>query len=203
FLSKDQTWDPEDKLIGYQRIEPDNILQAGESLEVEYSGVLPVVRPDDYYVLVKSDVFNYIPETDLFNNIATPPAPLFIDEIADLEDGIPVDSVFRNYSSEHYYQLQKPAGKGILLTLDASNTSPITDLFYRTGDIPVSGGAFDFRGDNPLQTDQRIIVPSADSLSEDFILAEADYLDGSYNNYTILAEQKDFSIVDIHPTRGG
>lgn len=203
FLSKDMVLDKEDKLIGYHTVTPPEDILPGGKLEQLYFNRLPVVRPDNYYLLVKADVFNYIPETNISNNVSNSMEAVYIDDIADLENGVPVDSIFRHYSRNHYYQLEKPSDKGILLTLNATGTSPITDLYYRTDDIPVAGGIFDYRGNNPLQTDQRIIVPSVDSITTDFILAEIDYLDGDFVNYTILAEEKDFSILDVQPRRGG
>lgn len=202
FISKDPYWDQADKLAGYHNIAPEEDILPGESIDLVQYVQLPVVRPGDYYIILKTDVYNYVPETNISNNTISTEFPVYIDEIEDLTNSTPLDTLFKFYSKNHYYQLKKPAGKGILLTLDAFNTSPITDVYYRTDDIPVAGGEFDYRGNNPLQTDQQIIVHSVDSATDDFILAEADYLDDDYLYYSILAEEKEFSIVDIYPKRG-
>jgi subtilase family serine protease len=203
YLSSDPIVDRNDLLIGYQSVSPATELPPGGALEVVYDKELPAVKPGHYFLLVRADLFNYIAETDISNNTAASAIPVYIDNIPDLTLEVVHDSIFRQTSRSSYYQLEKPAGKSILLTMEAEGTNTATDLFYRTGELPVSGGPFDHRGHQPMQTNQRIIVPSTDTLTTDFILAEAKYLDRSVIGYSLLAEAKDFSLLDVQPRQGG
>lgn len=203
YLSDDPVLDRDDLLIGYQMVSPDDELPPGGRLDIIFYKELPPVKPGEYYLIVRSDLFGYIPETDKTNNISASDVPVYINNIPSLQLDVLQDSSFTYSGKDHYYQLEKPAGKGILLTLDAAGSNTSTDLFYRTEELPVSGGGFDYRGHQPMQTSQRLMVPSADTLTTDFILAAAKYLDSGRSAYSLLAEAKDFSLIDVQPRRGG
>ncbi|MGB5928536.1 MAG: hypothetical protein WBH03_10185, partial [Cyclobacteriaceae bacterium] len=127
-----------------------------------------------------------------------------IDQIDELIPGVVKDSVFREgWNRSHYYKLNATADKGYLLTLDGKNSNGSTELFYKTEDLPGRGGNFDYKGANDFTELQQIIVPSKDRSSKDYVLAYADYIFDETMNYTLFAEEKEFSIVSITPEFGG
>lgn len=205
YLSEDAHWDRNDLLVGHKTYEATTAgLETGNSYQESFSGSLPFVRPGYYHIIIKSDVYNYIPETDIENNAVASTDSFYIDMITALTPNVPKDSSFDNAGgSGHYYSLDVPPQRGVLLSLDGHSQSASSELYYRHHDLPGSGGPFDYKGSNPFQPDQQIIVPSSDTGSLDYILAKAGYIPAGEFLYTILAETKTFGIVDVTPEHGG
>ena len=70
YLSKDQVLSPDDVRLGsrYHTLGNDGPLPAGGSLELSHAAGLPAVTPGEYYLLVRTDAFNQVPESDETNN---------------------------------------------------------------------------------------------------------------------------------------
>ena len=81
FISKDPFWDQADKLAGYHEIIPETDILPGESIDLIQYVQLPIVRPGDYYIILKTDVYNYVPESNITNNTVSSQTPVYIDEI--------------------------------------------------------------------------------------------------------------------------
>ncbi len=205
FLSTDPLWDKDDVLMGYRKYSASNSgLESGGAYNFTIKNQSGFVKPDYYYVIIKSDVYNYMPETNKGNNYQASKDPVYIDMLAELIPGEAKDSVYYlNRNRSHYYKMKTKTDKGYLLTIDGKNSNNSTELFYKTADLPSRGGDFDFKGANDRQETQQIIVPSKDQATTDYILAYGDYVFGETMDYTLLAEEKEFSIVNITPEVGG
>ena len=67
YLSADPTWDINDALLG--KVTVARNLGPWESYSGSLTSQIPGVLPGNYYVIVRTDIRNYIPESDEGNNL--------------------------------------------------------------------------------------------------------------------------------------
>jgi len=196
YLSVDATWDLDDKRAG-TFTKPAGILNPGESIIVNGTDRIPAVIPGEYCVIVRTDVFNQIPEIDETNNLGisgetfnVTAIPLSLEEfyLGELSTG-----------QEKYFELFTPPGETVRITLDHDSTVAWTELYVKYG-LPPTPGDFDFIYNLPAQPDQEILIPTTE-IGMYYILVRA--LTGAGNShpsqFSLLAEILPFSINSVEP----
>ena len=197
YLSKDQTWDIGDTLIG--RVDHSGPLAAGSSYTGTLTAELPAVTPGNYYLIVRADVKNRVPESDETNNIGASVNPFVVDVIQ-LTLGVPFASTLPQ-DKERYFKVNTPANETLLWTLDSQANDSANELYVRYGDV-ASRGAYDFLFSNPFASDQQITVPNTQA-GYYYALARGNYVPTQTAPFTIKAELVPFSITGVSPSHIG
>ncbi len=130
---------------------------AGESYSETVTATLPGLLPGEYFVIVRSDIRNQIPENREENNIGGS-----LEEVAiateSLELGVAETGTLAEGQSV-YYQVQVEAGETLLVNFDSVSETAANELYIRYNDIP-SRNKFDFRFSEEFAPDQEIVVPN-------------------------------------------
>lgn len=211
FVSADPVWDNNDPKLGNhcysinlpaggnalnkaQMIVPDRLVLDGES---NVSVKLPGVTPGAYYVIVRADIMNAIPETNDANNIGVSTATTAVD-VNLLQLGVAAEGTI-SANEGRFYRVDVPAGETLLVALDSQSTTAANEVYVRYGQTP-SRGAFDYMFTDPFKADQDVVVPLTEAGSYYIYLYAAD---GETQNFTIKASLMFFELRDFYPTQGG
>ena len=197
YLSKDQTWDIGDTLIG--RVDHYGPLMSGASYSGSLITEVPAIAPGNYYLIVRTDVKNRVPESDETNNIGASVSPFPVD-ITELTLGVALASTLPQ-DKQRYYKANAPANETLLWTLDSQAPDSANELYVRYGDV-ASRGAYDFLFSNPYAPSQKITVPNTQA-GFYYALARGNYVPTPPGPFTIKAEIIPFSITDVTPSTGG
>ena len=197
YLSTDQTWDANDTLFG--RVQQVGDLPAGESYESGVSGEVPGLAPGDYYVIVRSDVRNAVPETDEANNLIASVEAVAVDFPA-LTLGVAQSAVLITGGSA-YYRIDVETGQTLRIRLDAASSSSINELYVSRGVLPTRGLA-DFLPADPFKSDQEITVPTTIAGTYYILIHNANSPIGP-TLYTIVADLVPFTIDSVQPSAVG
>ncbi|MCB9854669.1 MAG: hypothetical protein H6818_03200 [Phycisphaerales bacterium] len=164
YLSADDQWDINDPRIRWRVGNtltdsypvPPTTLNPGDSRTITATGRIPAGLPGTYHVIVRSDVFNQIPETDESNNLSVSAGTLDISAIQ-LELGTPYEGNLAT-GEELFFQLDVPAGETIRINLNHASPVAWTEMYVRYGAVPTLG-KFDFAFDSPARPNQEITIP--------------------------------------------
>lgn len=204
YLSTDNTWDPTDTYIGKVTHPDTTLIAPGGLYDNFWTGYLPAVVPGWYYVIVRSDAYNLIPDTDLTNNLQASTDSFYIDPVIPLTPNVPFDTIYAKFASRsHYYSVPVNASEGMVVTMDASTPSTAVELFYRKDALPGRGGPFDARGSNAFEPSQKTMIGSDTAAYTGYALARLDFSVVDSVPYTILAEPRTFSLESVTPNHGG
>jgi subtilase family serine protease len=154
YISKDKQWDVNDAFFG--RVSQKGV-NAGGSYSKTLIEALPGGVSGDYYVIVRSDIRNNLPETNETNNIGAS-LDAFTLNVEQLSLGVPDTGVLGKGQSV-YYRIDVAAGETLQLSLDSQSTLAANELYIRYGDIP-SRSQFDFGFTEAFSADQEIVVPT-------------------------------------------
>jgi subtilase family serine protease len=196
YLSKDPVWDINDRL--FAKHTQSGPLAPGDHYSPTVTAPLPGVTPGEYYVIIRSDILNQIPESDENNNLSAS-VDRFELNVPALTLGTPVGGTL-SQSQGVYYRVTVPAGQTLLIDLDASTTAGSTQLFVKYGDVP-SRASFDYGYTDPLSPDQKIIVPVTETGTY-YILAYGENV-SSPISYSLQARLLEFEVVDTNYGIGG
>ncbi|HVX63672.1 MAG TPA: carboxypeptidase regulatory-like domain-containing protein, partial [Pirellulales bacterium] len=120
---------------------------------------LPGVSPGTYYVVLRSDIRNQVPETDETNNLSvSAQTSLDVPEIIAGTPGSPVVGSLTQGGSA-YYKVTVDAGQTLQFTLSDAQANDVNGLYVSFGQTP-SPGQSDFHGDQALGANQAITIPS-------------------------------------------
>jgi RHS repeat-associated protein len=196
YLSSDKQWDVNDSFFG--RVSQTGPVAGGGSYSKTVTATLPGVATGDYNVIVRSDIRNYIPESNEANNIKASLDDFAVD-VESLELGTP-DTGTLGQGQSVYYRVDVPAGETLLLSFDSQSTAAANELYIRYGDIP-SRGQFDIGYSQPFSPDQEIIIPSTRGGTY-YVLAYGDNVTSGAPSYSITADILEFSITDLGTNLG-
>jgi subtilase family serine protease len=197
YLSNDQFWDVDDAFFG--RVSQSGPLAGGTSYSNSLSAPLPGVATGDYYVIVRSDIRNYIPESDENNNLKATVDDFSID-VEQLTLGVQDTSQLR-FGQSLYYRVDVPGGETLAITLDGAESQVFSELYVSRGEIP-NPADFDYGSILPFSSDQRIVIPSTDAGT---YYIQAIRKDRSTTNaeFNVKAELIEFSVFDTSFGQGG
>jgi hypothetical protein len=203
YLSKDTTWDSNDAVIG--RVDHIGDLAVNATYNGTLEAALPAVLPGEYYVIVRTDVRNFVRENDETNNAGASSAKVKLD-VTELTLGV-AQSATLGFGQERYYKVNAPANETLRFTLDGNRDNkpqqPANELYVRFGLLP-SRSAYDFLFNRPYEPDQEIVVPDTQA-STYYSLARNAYLPANVQSdpYSIKAEIVPFGITSVSPNRIG
>ena len=80
--------------------------------------------------------------------------------IPQLNSGIPVSGKFVAADDAHYYRIDVPAGKNLLVKLDDADNKGVNELYLRFGAMPTRG-TYDYKASVLGSADQQLTVPAA------------------------------------------
>lgn len=143
YLSSDQNWDINDVFVGrFTTTPPGGVLQAGASVDavannVEIPGVTP---PGPYYVIVRTDVFNNVPEINESNNVGNSASGFALDALPLClhfsGDSCTGDTGPLDNGQSKYFALNTPAGETVKISLNHESPTAQTELYVRFGAVP-------------------------------------------------------------------
>src|SRR5204863_9428090 len=123
----------------------------------------------NYYVIVKTDVFNQIAETNNANNTGISAGTLAV-TVRALQLGVPFTGPLAAGSSQ-YFALTVDAGQTVHISLNHTSPTAWTEFYARENAVPTLG-QFDFISGNPGQPNQLVAIPTTGAATY-YILARA------------------------------
>lgn len=201
YISADTTWDIDDKYIGkVQRAGP---LDPSDSYTESVTAPLPGVVPENYYIVVRTDIHNEVRESIAGEQNNTTASAGQINVICwVLALGGLDDSHELSTGTEHYFRIPDvPGGEDLLITLDCNDDSAVTELYVRYDAVP-DRGHYDVAFSTPFAADHEIVVPSTQA-GDYYVLVRGDNLPGGPSPYTVANRLLEFEIRSITPDQAG
>ncbi|HEX8342998.1 MAG TPA: carboxypeptidase regulatory-like domain-containing protein, partial [Tepidisphaeraceae bacterium] len=198
YVSSDRTWDINDKL--FARHEQSGPLAGGETYTASATAPLPGVKPGEYFLIIRSDILNQIPESNEENNLGASVDSVSLDVPALTLDTASAGTIGQGQGV--YYRVTVGAGETLLIDFDTATTASnaSTQLFVKFGDVPTRA-SFDFGSDKALAADQKIVVPKTKAGTY-YVLAYGDSLPAA-TAFSIEARALAFEVIDTSYGIGG
>jgi hypothetical protein len=196
YLSPTQTWSVSDPLLG-QVVEIQD-LASGGSYTGTLTAPLPGVDPGSYYVIVRTNILDSIPETTLANNLSAslkqtslaPPA---------LTLGTPATGTLGDQQSA-FYQVAVTAGQTLQFSFASQEANSLNELYVSLGSMPSRGQAdYSFQ---QLAANQQTTVPTTQAGTY-YILAYGNDVPGLPESYSMTAAVIPFSVTAVSPASVG
>lgn len=192
YLSADDQWDISDPLFG--QVRHDGGVVAGGSYSETVTAPLPGVLPGDYFVIVRSDIRNQIPENSEENNIGASLDQVALDaELLAL--GVPATGTLAEDQSV-YYRIEVDAGETLLVNLDSVSETAGNELYLSYEAVP-SRTEFDFGFSEAFSPDQQIVVGNTQAGTY-YLLAFGD----ETADFNVSADVLEFSLLEIGTSTG-
>ncbi|MGK7959023.1 CARDB domain-containing protein, partial [Crocosphaera sp.] len=196
YLSTDNQWDVNDILLG--KVNHNGGVAAQGNYSKSLTTKIPGLSIGDYYVIVRSDIQNQIPEADELNNRNTSNNQVKID-VPILEIGNPVIGKLSE-NQRIYYRFDVEAGEILSINFDSNLTEGFNELYISYEDVPTRGD-FDFGYNQPFEVDQEIVLNNTLGGTY-YLLAYGNDVNNSNASYTLSADSLDFSLRDIGTITG-
>ncbi len=186
YLSTDPVWDIGDSL--FARVDAHGPLSGGASYAKTATAALPGLVAGDYYVILRSDIRNQVPETDEANNLKASLDTTHLDVealslgVADTDSFGPGQAV--------YYRVEVGAGETLKFAFDRAAAEGRTELFVSYGEVP-SRADFDYGFKLANSPDQSIVVPSTKAGTYYVMAYNAA---GAAGGYSIKADTLHFAV---------
>jgi RHS repeat-associated protein len=193
YLSSDAVWDVNDVL--FASVQKSHNVAAHSSYSETVIAELPGLTPGDYYVIIRSDILNQLPESNNANNIGASLDVAAVDVQA-LTLGEAANGVLTNGKAV-YYKVDVGAGETLVVNLDAAADGVANELYLRYGEMP-SRTVFDQGYTDAFSADQRIIVHSTRAGTY-YIMA---YASAGGSAFSLEADLLEFSIQSVSPVQG-
>ncbi len=199
YISADTTWDVGDPKIGkVQHLGP---VAAGGDYVESLTAPIPGVVPDDYYIIVRTDIHNEVPESvEGEQNNITPSADRIEVQTTELTLGTPHAGTVTN-GDVRYFRVCVAEDETLRVILDSDAASGLNELYVRFGQI-ADRGRYDVAYENPFSPNQTVVVPTTQAGCY-YITLYCDHASGGSTGYTLLAESVPFGIDSVTPARIG
>ncbi len=197
YLSSTPTWNVSNPLLG--KVSQTRNLVSGASYTGTLTAPVPGVGPGSYYVIVRTNILDSIPESTLSNNISASITQSALDAPA-LTLGTPVQGTMTRGES-FFYKVQLTAGQTLEVDLQGADPNAANELYVSYGTMP-SRTQSDYRFAVPFNAQQQILVPSTKAGAY-YVLVYADSLPSSSETYTLTASIIPFGVLSIDQTSVG
>ncbi|MFZ4526019.1 MAG: CARDB domain-containing protein [Chlorobium sp.] len=194
YLSRDAVWDVGDAL--FTKVGISGGLDGNESYTQTAVGTMPGLIGGDYYVIVRSDIFNQINETNEANNLNASIDTTRMDVEALTLGTLDADSFAQGGAV--YYRVDVAAGETLRFNFDRAATEGRTELFISYDAMP-SRSDFDYRYNQADSPDQSIVIANTRGGTYYVMAYNAS---GATDTYSITAESLHFSITDLGVNAG-
>ncbi|MCA9757130.1 MAG: T9SS type A sorting domain-containing protein [Candidatus Eisenbacteria bacterium] len=200
FLSIDPVWSIDDVPIGtFDSGTSGGSLAPGDSASISVEATVPALLPGSYFLVVRGDSRNNIPEANESNNIGVAPQPVSVNTIQlNLTDLPYTDADVRIYE-ERYYQIQVDDAATIEFAVESVEGSQEGDwlqIFLRREAVPNSG-EFDFSATEADRTRQVIRVP--ETIPGTYYLLARKVRGPGLSTFEVTGEIIPFSITSAEP----
>jgi len=197
YLSADNIWDIGDRPIG--RFTFSGTVQPGEAYNGFLDANLPPATPGSYRVIVRSDIFDDILESQELNNTTTS-ADLLKVSVPDLRLGVPLTTTL-DTGEDRLYQVSVAQGETLRVDLTSADPAAANVLFLRYQALP-NGSTYDAAYQRPLQANQFAVIPST-TAGTYYVLIHGQSEPSAKTPVSVLAHVLPFGITDIVPDKGG
>jgi RHS repeat-associated protein len=194
YLSSDAVWDVGDAL--FSRTGINGPLAGNASYTQTSTGAIPGLIGGDYYVIVRSDIFNQIPETNEANNLNASLDTTRMDVEA-LTLGT-LDAASFAQGGSVYYRVDVAAGETLRFNFDRAATEGRTELFVSYDAMP-SRSDFDYRYNQADSPDQSLVIANTRGGTYYVMAYNAS---GATDTYALTADTLQFSITEIGTKAG-
>ena len=196
YLSSTPTWSVTDPLLG--SVDQTQDIAPGGSYTATLTAPVPGVTPGSYYVILRTNILNTLPESTLGNNES---ASLTASSITapTLTLGTPIDGTLA-IGQAAYYGVDVAAGQTLQISFNTATSTAFNELYVSFGTMPTRTShefAFPSAG-----ADQQITVPTTQA-GLYYILAYGSSVPSPGESYTITASLVPFSITGVSPTQVG
>ncbi|MHC1708715.1 MAG: CARDB domain-containing protein [Bacteroidales bacterium] len=200
YFSMDTLWDIDDVLFntvyGYISIGPN------AEFNRSCNGIISELVPGDYYVIVRTDARNHIPEGNDDNNTTWSVQQITI-TVPELPINTWVDNTLRNYIPL-LYRLEIPAslaGETMQIRLMGDSISGSNEMYLKLGTLP-SRTTYDYSYSNPNYGNQDILIPF---LSEGtyYLMVYGSTAGGNTQQIKLHARILNFQILSVDDNSGG
>jgi RHS repeat-associated protein len=192
YLSPTSTWSVNAPLLG--RVYEDQDLAGGTSYTGTLTAPLPAVAPGSYYVIVRSNILDTMPEVTFSNNLSASLTQTSIDVPA-LTLGTAMPGTLGNAQSA-FYKVVVDAGQTLQISFNSEDPASLNELYVSFGTVPTRSQA-DYRF-SALAANQQITVPATQAGTY-YILAYASSVTLSPESYSITAALVPFAIQTVSP----
>jgi subtilase family serine protease len=135
YLSRDESWDLEDWPLG--RVAFDGQVSPADSYVASLTASLPPVLPGDYRILVRTDIFNQVPEgSGESNNLAFSAEPLEV-RADTLQLDVPYLTTLST-GQERLLRVEVPLGRTLRVAVNSAAAQAANEVFLRFEAAPTS-----------------------------------------------------------------
>jgi hypothetical protein len=174
-LSMDKTLSADDIQFGLTAPKLRDLDQSTSTYTDEILGSVPsYLQPGWYFVGVFIDGQNTVLEVDETNNVLFTKDSFFIDQTTPLTLDVGHDGSFYEgtINGREYFNLDRPAKKGMIVQLDFENEQVSSELYHRIAEVPTDA-VHDNKYNDPFLADQEFLVPVTDTVTKDFLYLKA------------------------------
>ncbi len=195
YLSPTPTWNLNDPLLA--EVEQSQDLAPGHSYQDSTQVSLPGVLPGNYYVIVRANILDQLPETSLADNESASAATIAVGANS-LALGVP--STFDiNAGQSAYYQVTVAAGQTLQFFLEGGVAD--NELYVSYGTMPTRS-QFDYRYTPPAEPDLTITIPTTQAGTY-YVMAYDETVPRFPAAYTLTATEIPFSVTSAVPNSVG
>ena len=197
YLSASPTFDNTATLVG--TVNHSGPLGVGQTYTGTLTAALPAVDLGQYYVFVRTNIYNTINEADLTNDVGIAGTQITVD-VAELTPGTPATGAL-SVNDLHYYKVLVPAGETLSFTLTGSDANSSNEIYVRYGHLP-DLATYDYIFNLPFSPNQAVTVPTTQA-GYYYVLVRGNSEPHPETPYSLLAQIIPFSITSVSPNMGG
>jgi hypothetical protein len=192
YLSPTPAFSPSDPLLG--RVYESRDVATSGSYSDSLTAPLPGVAPGQYYVILRSNITDAIPETTLADNLSASLTQTSL-SVPALTLGTPARGSLATGDSA-YYQVTVAAGQTLQVSLTDPLSSDANELYLAFGSMPTRS-QYDYRYNQPFQANQTITVPATQAGTY-YLLAYNGSGSGTAS-YSLEAAYVPFAVTAVEP----
>ena len=198
YLSSDAIWDISDVPMG--RAPFRGTVNPGESYTSSIDVPLPSVKPGQYRVIARTDIFNQVYEAELEANNRTASPNVLSTQLDALFIGVPLETTL-SPGQERLYEITVSRDQTLQVTITSPAELAANELFLRFDDVP-SSREFDAIYQGALAANQTAVIPSTQP-GKYFVLVRGQSQPEDDTPVTILARFLPLGITNVRADIGG
>ena len=197
YLSSTPVWSIGDPLLG--QVSQSRDLAPGQGYTGTLTAQLPGVAPGNYYVILRTNILDNFPETNLTNNESVSSTQVAIDALP-LTLGVAANGSLSQGQSA-YYKVSVSAGQTLQVAFTSQESTAYNELYVSFGTMPTRT-QYDYRYTDSFAANQSITIPTTQAGTY-YILAYGDTVPSSPESDSVTASIIPFSIQSVAPSQVG
>lgn len=199
YFSIDDQWDIDDKLLA--TVPHTGGLDQNETYSASIEVVIPGALPGNYYLLVRSDIYNQEKESGNEGNNVIATVPLLLNIHPLTCDGTAITGTLSYIDLMNYYAINLSTGEYLQIILDDLNDWGVNEVYVGFERVPTRS-EYDYKHKMNLTADQVLDVPMTQKGTY-YVMVYGNSVPDNPASFAIKASLLDFSIFDISPNSGG